>query len=395
MRQLSLSIPRSKPPEGKGIRRTLITGLWIICSLLLIDFTVNFLFPYPSDPHVEPKQLSRYFNYGLSVEGKLSQMIKPTDQASSAVAVAGWLDPELWKKLNLATKPDAGEDLLVAIYGMSFSQQVGDAMKAIEPKITLRTIAAPAGPPSYSFAAYNLDRGRHEANVVVLGVLASSVKGLRAMNGMTWQFEGPAPYTYPRYFLRDGNLSAVQPQITSFAQLRAAFQDNQQWSAFLAQMQENDQFFNGFLFKHNFLDNFTIVRLIRRAFAQRYQKAKETQVHSPDGFNPDYEIPVLKAIVTKFAATAKSDRKLPIVLLINDRGYDDHLFKALQPTLESTSIPYISTHSIVPPSNLSNFVSDGHFTKNGNKKIAEVMLKLIDERLNWRSSAPFTSQQKP
>ncbi|WP_154655920.1 hypothetical protein [Fortiea contorta] len=364
----------------KEIRRTFITGLWIICCLLLIDVAVNFLFPYPSNPQVEPKQLSRYFNYGLSVEGKLSQMVRPTDEASSALAVAGWLDPQLWKKLNLATKPAVGEDVLVAIYGMSFAQQVGEAMKEINPKITLRTIAAPAAPPSYAFAAYNLDRGRHEAKVVVLGVLASTTKAMRAMNGMTWQFESPAPYTYPKYFLKDGKLEEIQPQITSLAQLRTTFEDKQKWSEFLTQMRENDQFFNPFLFQHNFLDNFTTVRLIRRAFAQGQQKAIDNQAYSAkNGFNQDYEVPLLKEIVTKFAATAKSDRLLPIVFLINDRGYDDDLFQALKPTLESNSIPYVSTHNIVPASDPANFVGDGHFTKEGNKKIAEAMLKLINQ----------------
>ena len=367
----------------RAIRKAVVTGLWIVFFLLVIDFAVNFLFPYPSDPRITSVgQLSLYFNYGRSVEGKVSQMIGPTDESSSALAKAGWLDPDLWKKLNLPTRRATEQDLLVAIYGMSFSNHVGEAIAEIDPKITLRKIAGPAAGPNYSFAAYKLDRGRHEADAVVLGILASSVKALRTMNGMTWQFEGPAPYTYPRYLLQDGKLQEVSPTITSLTQFRAALGDKQQWDAFLTQMQKYDQFFNSFLFERNFVDKFATVRLIRRAWAQNHQKAIEKQIHTEDGFNAESEIPVLRAIATDFAATALKDGKMPIVLLLNDRGYDDHLFKALEPTLKNASIPYVSTHNIASPSNLKNFRTDGHFVKSADKQIAKAVLKLINDHFH-------------
>lgn len=377
MRQHNSYTLNSKKPHSKRISKTFVTGLWIIICLLVIDFAVNFLFPYPSDPRItSPSQINRYFNYGRSIEGKLSQMLGTTDESSSAIAQAGWLDPELWKKLNLPTHP-ANSGVLVAVYGMSFSNHVADAMKEIDPKITLRMIAAPAAPANYAFAAYNKDRGRHNADVVMLGVLASSVKGLRAMNGMTWQFEGPAPYTYPKYFLEDGKLKQISPTITSLAELRAAFKNKQQWDAYTTQLRHNDEFFTEFLFS-GFGDNSAIVRLIRRAWAQRHQKAVEDQIHSVNGFDTSVDIPVLAAIVTEFAASAKLDGKMPIVLLFNDRGYSDDLFRALEPTLTSASIPYVSTHNIAPASNLSNFIADGHFVLSANKEIAKAALKLVN-----------------
>ena len=374
---------KKKLRSSKTISKTVVTGLWIFFFLLVIDFAVNFLFPYPLDPHIPPKQLSLYFNYGRSIEGKLSQMVGATDESSSALAQAGWLDPDSWKQLNLPTNPAKSEDLLIAVYGMSFSNQVAEAIKQIDPKMALRMIAAPAAPPNYSFAAYNLDRGRHQADVVMLGVLASSVKGLDTMNGMTWQFEGPAPYTYPRYFLEDGKLKEVSPTITSQAQLRAAFAKKQQWNAFINQLQKNDKFFNSFLFKGNFLDNSAIVRLIRRAWAQRHQKEIEKQIYSANGF-AESEIQVLRAIVADFAADANKDGKMPIVLLLNDRGYDDHLFQALSGTLKSAAIPYVSTHNIAPATNLANFLPDGHFVKSANKEIAKAVLTLINDHFHRR-----------
>ncbi len=371
----------SESRKGKAaIRKIVLTGVWILFFLFVFDVSINFLFPYPSDPRVtSPGQLKTYFEYGRSVEGKLSRMVGPTDESSSLIAQAGWLDPELWRKLNLPISRTPGKDLLIAIYGMSFSQQVGAAMAAEDSKLTIRSVAGPSAPPNYSFAAYNLDRGRHQADVVMLGVLASSVKAIRTMNGMTWQFEAPAPYTYPRYFVEEGKLKAIWPKLLSLAQLRAALQDKQQWNAYVTQLREYDQFFNSFLFKRNLLDRSVIVRLIRRAWAQRYQMMITNQSHGPAGFNSKLEIPVLRAIVAKFAATARGDGKMPIVLILNDRGYDDHLFQALKPTLENASIPYVSTHNIAPATDLRNFIGDGHFTPSVNKLIAEAALKLLNK----------------
>jgi hypothetical protein len=387
MHLLNLSTLSFKPPFiGKGLRKSIVMGLWIIFFLFVIDVAINLLFPYPSDPRIpNHSQLSLYFNYGRSLEGKLSQMLGPTDESSSAIAIAGWLDPELWKKSNLPTSPATRDDLLIAIYGMSFSNYVGEAIKEIDPKVTLRMIAGPAAPPNYSFAGYKLDRGRHEADVVILGILASSIKGMGAMNGMTWQFEAPAPYTYPTYFLEDGKLKEITPMISSLAQLRATLGDKQKRNALLAQLQKYDQFFNSFLFQQNFLDNSTTIRLIRRAFAQRHQKNIESQIHNSNGFNEKTQVPVLRAIITDFAATANKDGKLPIVILFNDRGYENHLFYALEATLKSAAIPYVSTHNIAPASNLNNFTADGHFVNSVNKQIAKAVLGLIDEHFHARS----------
>ena len=381
MRLHSTSIPSFKPRTAKPIRKAVVTGLWILFFLFVFDVSINFLFPYPSDPLItSPGQLNLYFEYGRSVEGKLSRMIGSTDETSALIAQAGWLNLTSENKSNLATGRAPGEDLLVAIYGMSFSHNVGKAMKEMDSQIGLRLIGGPAAPPNHSFAAYNLDRGKHQADVAILGVLASSVKGLRTMNGMTWAFEAPCPYTYPRYYVEEGKLKAIWPKILSLAQLRATMQNKQQWDEFVIQMREHDQFFNSFLFHRNWLDNSAIVRLIRRAYAQRHQMTISDRVHTSSGFNAEQEIPVLSAMVTDFAATARSDGKMPIVLLLNDRGYEDHLFQVLKPALESASIPYVSTHKIAPATDIRNFVGDGHFTESANKLIAEVVLKLIRDR---------------
>lgn len=379
----SISTLSSKLVKSKQIRQAFVTVLWIVFFLFVFDVSINFLFPYPSDPRVtSPGQLNVYFEYGRSVEGKLARMIGPTDESSAPIAHAGWLDPQFWKKSHIPTSRAPGENLFVAIYGMSFSIYVGEAMKEMDAKIGLRLIAGPGAPPNYAFTAYNLDRGSHEADVVILAILASSVKALRTTSGLTWFFEAPAPYTYPRYLVEDGKLKAIWSKIQSLAQFRAVMQDQQKWDAFVTQIRENDQFFNSFLFKRNWLDNSAIVRLIRRAYGQRHQAMITNKIHNSAGFNSEIDIPVLSAMVTDFATTARSDGKLPIVLLFSDRGYEDHLFKALSPTLENASIPYVSTHNIASATDIRNFVADGHFTESANKLIAKALLKFINQHFD-------------
>ncbi|MGB3510007.1 MAG: hypothetical protein WBA93_12340, partial [Microcoleaceae cyanobacterium] len=106
-------------------------------------------------------------------------------------------------------------------------------------------------------------------------------------------------------------------------------------------------------------------------------------------FNEELEeITALKLIVKEFAVTAKQDGKLPIVLLFNVQGYDDHLYQLLRQTLAENSIPFVSTHNIVPATDIRNFIGDGHFTKSANKLIAAEVLKLMNQRLNRPATNP-------
>lgn len=379
MHQHNLYISNSKLKIRQSVYDAIKTGLWFICFLICLDIGINFLFPYPSNPRkTAPGRLNRYFDYGRSIEGKISRQVGSTKEKSGLLAQVGWLNPQNWQERP--TSPEKGKNLLVATYGMSFSNHVSHAMKAINPHISLRLIAGPAAPPNHSFAAYTLDRDNHKADVVILAILASSVKGLGAMSGMTLGPELPAPFTFPKYVVKDGKLKAIWPKIQSFAQLRIAINNKHKWREFVTQIQENDIFFNSFIFEENYLDSSALLRMIRRSIAQKNLQHTTNKIHTPQGFNQNWEgIAVLRLIVDNFATTARQDGKFPIVLLLNDRGYDDHLFQVLQPTLNNKSIPFVSTHSIVPATDMNNFISDGHFTERSNKLIAQEVLKLINK----------------
>jgi hypothetical protein len=100
------------------------------------------------------------------------------------------------------------------------------------------------------------------------------------------------------------------------------------------------------------------------------------------GFNAEQEVPLIRAMVTDFATTAKQAGQLPIVLIFNDQGFSDHLFQALKPTLEGAKVPYVSTHSLVASEDLRNFVGDGHFTDSANQKFAQAVLSIINKSVD-------------
>ena len=378
MRLHSLFISNSKPK--KPIYESIKVAIWFIICLILLDISLNFLFPYPANVLDQPSTLSSYFDYGRSIEGKVKRQVRATDETSAPLSLAGWLkSPEIQ---DLPTSPASEQDLLVASYGMSFSGQVSFAMKEIDPSITLRLVNGPTAPPNYAFAAYSLDRNRHKADIVILGILAGSVEALDSITAMNWNPEVPPPYTFPKYYLKEGKLQAIWPEIQSLEELRIALKDQGKWQSFVKQMQTHDRFFNLFIFKQNILDNSVLVRLIRRALAQKYLNGVSQQIHNSKGFDPNWkQIPVLELIVQEFATTAKADGRLPIVLLLHNKGYDDHLFQLLKSTLEKNSIPYVSTHNIVPATDFKNFISDGHFTNEANQKIAKVVLKIVNKHL--------------
>jgi len=94
-------------------------------------------------------------------------------------------------------------------------------------------------------------------------------------------------------------------------------------------------------------------------------------------------MPVLRAILVDFARKARRRGTRPLVILIEDRGYGGTVSAPTIPTLRANGIEFISTSSIVAPSDSGNFVADGHFTSTAFAKIAQAVLKLV-------GSAPVT-----
>ncbi len=381
MHRPNSSISNSNPSRPWYLRDGVRACAWMLLFLAIMDAGVNFLFPYPQDPHVVPSALTRYFEYGRSVEGKLPRIVGATDAQTAPVAFAGWLHPPDWEVQP--TKPENKDGILLAIYGMSFAADLGDAVCADDDRFTMRFIGGPAAPPNFAYAAYEMDRGHHEGKVAIFSVMASSLRGMMTLTGMTWNFEQPFPFTYPRYSVADGALQAVWPDILSLQELRDAMKNPPAWNAFKEQLAAHDVYYSPLLFTKTPLDHSAIVRMLRRAWAQRRNLQIIASIHDQNGFNPNAPfVPALNMMVAQFAKTCKEDGIIPVVYLVNDRGYSDHLFTLLRPVLENNDIPYISSHEYADPNNPANFIGDGHFTKEADKRIGEACRKLLESKLH-------------
>lgn len=350
--------------------------VWTAIWLFVLEITLAQVSVAPVTQ--ESSKLQNYLEYGRSVAGKLYRMIASTDEQTAPVALAGWLDVEKWRKLP--TQPPS-DGLLIAIYGLSFSNQVGDALKKLEPSIHTRLIAAPDAPPNHSYTAFLMDKTQHQAQVVALGILASAVAGMTTITGTNRAFEHPTPYTYPKYYLNNNQLEKIEPKIHSLTELRDAMKNPQQWQEYVGQLKLEDGFYDPFLFEKNFLDNSVLVRFLRRAWASRHSRLLIEKIHTTQGFTNSPELQTLQFMIQDFATQVRQQGRLPLLLLFNNQGYSDHLYQALAPIIQAIDIPTMSTHTLASATDPRNFVEDGHFTPKANKLFATEVLKIIHERL--------------
>ncbi|MCH8822010.1 MAG: hypothetical protein IH984_00750 [Planctomycetes bacterium] len=347
--------------------------LWTILFLVVIDVAVGYLFA-PPPVGVRPGPLQRRFAEGRSVEGKLDRMVGETDESSAPMATAGWYG----SRSDQPTHAEHPDGLLVAVYGMSTSFRMCYALQELEPSLTLRLVGGPNAPLSHSYNGYLKDRNHHEADVVLLGVSAWALAGIESMTQMLIQFDAPALYTYPVYRIVDGKLVATTPLVQSLDELRCAMGDTDLWEAFRLQLAENDAYYDELVFRDSPLDNSTLVRLLRRGWGQRQRRRQLARVHNADGYRSDSNVgPVAREIIRSFAETVRADGRLPIVILFHEKGFDDHLYALLGPTLKEHGIPFLSTHDLAPASDHDSFLPDGHFTAEVDKRIAREVLAVI------------------
>jgi hypothetical protein len=356
------------------------TVVWMVIVLAAFDIGVNLVFPYPSDPaQTEVSTTIRYFDYGRSIEGKFLRQIGPTDETSSSLAQAGWLADLSAKDGQARLGPG---HTLISFYGMSFAGNVAEEINRIDPTIDLRLLLGPATPPNHTYEVYLRDQGKQRSDVLVFGILASSVAAMDSMSGAGLGTDFPAPYTFPLFTLEQGRLAKIEPMVQSLSELRATLGKAQRRRAYLDQLYRHDGFVTPAIFEASFLDRSALCRLVRRAYATSYQSQRRSRIHGQNGFSPGWDkIPVLEAMLVEFGKSAKAGGQLPFVILFQDKGYGDHLYRLLKAKLEANAIPFVSTHDVAPASDLSNFVDNGHFTEEANHRISLRVLEAIKSSL--------------
>lgn len=365
------------PTSSRALRIVALSIAWTLAWLVLFDIATHFVIARLAARHPD-SGVVRYFQYGLSVEAKLDEATRlPTGAPDALILDAGWLDPAQWQALPTAPAP--GSDKLVALYGQSFAFNVAREVMRMDGRLTLRRIGGPAAPPDHSYTAYLKDGGNAHADIVLFGILASAVPHMGAMSGMDWTFEHPAPFTYPRYTLREGRLEAEAPVLGTQRQFRDAFAVRSgTWDAFKAQLARNDRGFDPLTFDRTWLDGSQIALLMRRGWVAHSQDYAAGIYDPRTGFAPDAEqIRVLNAMLVDLGQRTKRRGQRLIVLLEQDQGYGSALYKALGPTLERERIEFISTHTLFSSGDPHNFQPDGHYTEAANAIFARQLETMI------------------
>ncbi|MCG6927993.1 MAG: hypothetical protein LJF30_22140 [Acidobacteria bacterium] len=358
-------------------------ALWILFYLAAMDIGANVFFAYPQDPrNTSPSTVQRYFEYGRSVEGKLSRMTGPTDETSAPIVAIGWLVND---KL-----PDEGDGRpVVTFYGMSHAKLLVEDIASTDGSLAVRAVAAPLGVPTWSFAAYLHDRKRLHSDVVVLAVMTDTIPLVAATSGTTMYFDGAYPYTWPRYYLADGSLQWVDPPFLSEQGYREFFFDDALWSEYVDWLAEHDPHYDPLLFRGTFLDRSSLVRLLRRSYALATRAARRATIYDDArGFDESAEeITILESIVEEFAQRARRAGSVPMVYIVNSLNTGDRAFRLLHPLLSREEIPFLSSHEICPPNEPGNYLPDSHFVPAKNMELALAMSTLIHEQLDARRPA--------
>ena len=366
-------------------RRAALVVLWTILGLALIDAAVNFAFPYPTDPKVtQVGQVTAYFDYGRSIEGKLARITRPDPEQTAPITLAGWYQPE---KVGLLAGPaDAPE---VSFYGMSHSVRLATALSRTSKRYRVRSIGAPGATANWAFGAFLHDGERKQSKAAVLSIMSLNAPMVTTMTAMTWNSAFPMPYTEDRFELDGNGLRMVPLPYESFDGFIRAFYDPPAWSAARAQFKAHDAYYSDLLVRRSVLDHSAIVRLMRRAYGLHLERAARARVIDERGFHPETEeIRLLNAIVREFAAQARRDGIVPVIFVINNYGYGTNLYDALKDTLSNCAIPYLSSHTVVSPQDPRGYLPDSHFTDANDDRLSWALQHVIDTQLAHRTSQP-------
>jgi len=359
----------------------------LICAyLVVIDIAINIVFPYPKDPrNISPSAMQHFFEYGRSIEGKLTRMTRKTNDESAPILSTGWLDDSLNERIP--KNQDSSNKPVVTVYGMSHAVLLAEDMARINNSLIIRSVGAPGAVPSWSYAAYLFEKEHHYSDVVILGIMTRGVHLICTTSGVTNHFDSIHPYTYPRFFLSNGNLEYVLPPFISLGGYREYFYNSEKWKNYIKWLQEYDKYYDPLLFKKTILDSSSIFRMLRRAYAYSTTRKQESTVYNDiKGFDPESdEVKILRSIIVEFSQTASRNNSLPIVYIVNNVFMGDHLFRILEPTLLSHNVLFLSTHDICPPNDPRYYDSTSHFIRSMNLELAKAMIKIIKENISLKT----------
>lgn len=351
------------------MRRTFIMTGMILAVVALLDLTVAITLRQ-IEPGSPLTRLVTYFEYGRSVPGKIARWREDPEVRGNLLEVA-WIEDEIARSTETFASRAPVSSPVIRSYGMSFANQIMDEAEALRPDLDFERRSGPAAPPNFALDFFEADRpNRNPGDIVVLGILASSVPAIGALTNATWLFEQPAPFTY-RIYRPDGTV--VTPVFRSLNEYRD--QTPEAAALWEAQLAREDAFHGWQTYGLSLLDASPFARLVRRTLATRHIAAVERDILAGDVFPI---APTLLTIVERFTTMASEDGQHPIVLLIQTRGPRDYDLKSdLAPLLDARDIPYLATADIVDVTDLRAFVPDGHYSKSRNRDLGAAFLSYL------------------
>lgn len=355
-------------------RTAAMLGLILLC-LALLDTGVAVVLHW-AEAQGRMGSLVRYFDYGRSVPGKLARWEADPDAPGSLYNVA-WRPDAL--AVSAAGFADEATDTgpVIRSYGMSFVNDIIAAARDQDPDLLWDNLAGPGAPPNFTYALFQEDRAnRRRGDIIVLGILSSSVPAMAALSSRSWVFEQPAPYTYPIFQPEEDGLKRIEPLVTSVAQEHALASDPAQARAWADQLAERDAFYSPITFGAVWLDASPLARLVRRSLGTAH--VSQTKADILAGLGYPY-VEVLDRMIVDFARTARADGQFPIVVLVQTRNpVNVDVLTVARPGLERANVAYLATAEHFDPTDISGFVSDGHYTSEVNARFGTVFLALVE-----------------
>ena len=366
----------SSTSSSNWIRSTLWWFAGLVVTLTAFEITVNTLFSIPEGAQQPSGSLEKYFNYGLSTESKLDRTVGESGSESAAIIRAGWIPTELYgPDENWQDAPHR-----VIFYGMSFTNRAADHLAKLMPTASICTRAGPGAPFNHSYAMFQSDPYRDQADTVVIGILSSSLPYMQTISGISYSFESPSPFAFPKYESHDGKtIDVTNPIIQSRDEFIEAYREQTtEWDVFKDQLRIEDAFWDGFVFNESITDRSALFRLARRAWASKQADDVRSNIYTSSGY--DLSQPSLSAVpllISDIQDKCLQNNQRLIILLLHARGEPGHLDAWLTQHLKTEGTQVISTHEIFDSTDAMNFLGDGHYIPQRDAEIAEKIQDLI------------------
>ncbi len=347
---------------------------WAVAWLVVIDVAIQSLFPYPIDPKViDPPKIASYFDYGRSVEGKLLRMTNCDKSLTAPISLSGWYEP-----FTAVQQSPVGSVHTVTFYGMSHTVLLSEAFARLNKDFSVRSVGAPGAPPNWSVGAF--DRDKVNSEFAVLGIMSATIANLNSASPMLNYFDNPFPYTADRLVDDGGAIKVIKPPYESFEKYCETISDRQKWDSAIREMSRGDASYSSVMFRRDVFDYSSIARLLRRAYGQQLTKTVRTASLSTSGYREDSEqVLAARRIIKHFAIAARARGIKPVIYVVNNFGYSDHLYRALKVTLDAENIANLNSAAVIAPADARGYLPDSHFTIEGDEKLALALRKILTE----------------